>query len=267
MNVIMYFENIRTTTAHFRLHGGTVVCKEKEKIRLPAEGGAYNEMHIQNRDGLIFQSLNDYQVLYYSRSKNILTRTAFKRLDKRGFYNTDRTWTFNDSVYFCSQYENRVLNLSDGAMKEVFRWDFGKYNNTKSVVEATARFYEGKQGMDVAREAYTSYKKNHIWRCHENGRYRIALVDHADKYLNVFWDKTDDRRYVFTHTVEGITFYGAQYSGDYLIIPSDKWMRFEDRDLTSYNPDLLSESDREIIERHDPETQNPYLIIYRLKNK
>ena len=241
------------------------------KTILPVGGVAYNEIYAVNSDTLVVLSLNKFQVFYCSLKADTIFKNMLPQL-RDGFSNLYRSYYYNDSVYFCSQYDNEVLNLSDISTKKVFTWDFGEANNSKKNIENAANYMMEMKQKEISHDVY----KNFIWKylntnifiCFENMRFLYSSVAYNYDFYNVFIDKITQQQYVFVRTIEGITFIGATCFNNYFILPSDRTPPYahKDENFTHYNKDILSPKNIEIIEQHDAEDDNPYLIVYKLKS-
>ncbi|MDP3437164.1 MAG: hypothetical protein Q8S04_07960, partial [Bacteroidales bacterium] len=76
--------------------------------------------------------------------------------------------------------------------------------------------------------------------------------------LCIFKDKISGKVDVFRETKEGIQFTYFSAYNNYLILYQSYKNKF-------YSEETLSPKQLEILKSHNPETDNPFLVIYHLK--
>jgi hypothetical protein len=241
------------------------------KTRLPSEIAAYNEVFVLNRDTLVFSSLSDYQLVYYSRKANVLVK---KMYEKDEFHETTfmsvygRIYSYNDSIYLAVPWSNEIINLSDDKHSVSYRWNVGKETFTKNDIKRLRKYltlYDDKKDFDRS-DLVGSGKplKYYISTINETERYIKALIYYQNDHLSIFYDKSLKKSFLFKKTKENIQIIWAttNISGENMII-TPLWQEIEC--LPYYNENMLSVEDREKL-RERKEDDNPYLIIYKLKS-
>ncbi|MCL1789128.1 MAG: hypothetical protein FWG33_02095, partial [Oscillospiraceae bacterium] len=95
---------------------------------------------------------------------------------------------------------------------------------------------------------------------YETPRYKMCLLLFSNEVLkHVFFDKTLGKPFVFNQTKEGIQFLNLFFNEKSIILTE-----FSYKPYKYYDEDILTEQQREIINRHD-EYDNPILVKYNFK--
>lgn len=236
------------------------------KVMLPSGTKAYNEIYALNSDKLLFISLSEYQATYYSRKKEEIMKELFPLKEPRYFTPTERTFSYNDSIYFNSILgKNEVLNLSDANHKVVYSWNFGAKNNTSkqiSILMDYLKFQEqNRKQRPVLKDLIGEGKflNYYIYNSFESNRYRMAILEYNNDILLVFKDKREKQDYVFRRTSEGIHLFFNRLHNESIIL----WDYGSN--LTYYAKSVLSPEQLKTVEAHDLEKDNPFLVVYFLK--
>jgi hypothetical protein len=175
-------------------------------------------------------------------------------------------YKYNDSLYFSSAgFDNNVLNMSHPKIRVAYNWDFGINNFTKKRIR---NGMESKSKARKERRQYTildnfgddSYPTFYRSRSFETDRFEVTSVLYKIpfSYLCVFRDKIDGNVKVFRETIEGIqfTYFLAHYN--YLFLYNTGKNKY-------YSEETLSPKQLEIVRSHDPNNDNPFLVIYHIK--
>jgi len=243
-----------------------------DKIRLPKEIVAYNEVFPIDKDNLIFISLNEYGVLFYSRNANKITDKKYPR-DSYLFSSTGKTYTYNENVYFSEPYTNKVINLTE---QTEFFWNFGKKNNSEDQLRDLKKLTKS-EDLKVARDFVGEGKLNYkIFMNYESSRYKICIMDCGKfKFKHIFYDKTLNQPFIFEKTKENIQFVlFPNFYGKYSIMYDKQYAGYDEAKKTPdlniddlliyYDRDILTVEQKKIIDSHT-ENDNPFLIMYNLK--
>lgn len=236
------------------------------KVMLPSTTKAYNEIYALNSDELFFISLSEYQATYYSRKKEKILKEIFPIEEPRYFTPTERTFSYNDSIYFNSILgKNEVMNMSDVNHKVVYSWNFGEKNNTSKQISILINYLKLQEQNRTQRPDLKDligdgkFLNYYIYNSFESNRYRMAILEYNNDILLVFADKREKKDFVFRRTIEGIQLYFSRLYNESIIL----WNY--DTDLTYYNKSLLSPEQLKIVEAYNPNKDNPLLLIYSLK--
>jgi hypothetical protein len=236
------------------------------KTRLPGEIKAYNEVFPLNRDELIFISLNEYSLVHYSRKRDVITDKKYKMdnaVKNAIFMPANRTYTYNNEVFFSPPSTNDIENLSDNT---VFTWDFGKKNNTTKQINRLKKIIKSEGEMpekDFVGDGWLNYTFNYNY---ETSRYKICALYYGKyKFRYIFFDKVTHKPYVFDATKEKINLLMPDFGEESLIMYDRGFVDSPLIDWTYYCMDMLSEEQKNTIKSNNPGTDNPFIIKYNLK--
>lgn len=233
------------------------------KIRLPEEIIVYNEVYTISSDLLLFISSNKYRASYYSREKKIILKRFLLRTEEysSALSPIEKTYLYKDSIFFNDNVNsNLIINLSDTTNPVRFSWNFGENNNSKEdlIKYFSFRKEQQKQNKLVNLEEVLKTKefiKHYPLYNFESRRYRGTSVRYNGATKYILYDKISKEYKVFEKTIEDIhpnMFYAHE---DLLI-------------CTHYDKgidQLLTENQKKLIEYHNPEKDNPFLVIYHIK--
>jgi hypothetical protein len=241
-----------------------------EKIILPSECRACNEVYAINRDTLLFVTLVGFSFQYYSWTENKIVKSVFPiEPETRKMFPMRRISRYKDSYFFNSLLdENKIYNLSLDDIAVDYVWNFGKLNYTKNQIE---KIHDYIREQDLNRKVIRTTDfvgKDKILGYFmlansETDRYRLALVmlgDTISKTVLLLYDKYKKEYFVFDKTTEGIQPYFIQDIQDESIVLWDYGSGYKYFDL-----DILNDEQRELINNHNKETDNPFLVVYHLK--
>lgn len=239
------------------------------KIKLPSDIIAYNEVYPLNKDELIFISSNKYQILYYSKITNSITKKKYENnemLKSSIFSPLNSTHIYNDTIYFSPPLSNDVLNLSN--LDNFFTWDFGEKNNSKKMIANIESFVLAENEF-VKRDFVSEKKINYdIVYNYQSDSFRICLIDCGGyNFKHIFLEKKTGKYKVFDKTKENIRFIFPDFCGKSVIMYDRGFGNDIPIDMTYYNLDILSEENKKIIINHNKEFDNPFIIVYELSNK
>lgn len=237
------------------------------KKKLPEEVLSYNEVFAINRDTLLFLSSNEYRAIYYSRKSDSIINKCLGADEMPEIELTKGdVYMYKDSLYFSSAgFDNNVLNMSHPKRRVAYNWDFGKNNfnkkrisnglesKSKAMKERRPFSIEDYFGDDSSPTFYRS-------RSFETDRFEVTSVLYKIpfSYLCVFRDKRDGKVKVFRETIEGIQFSYFLAYNNFLVLYNAYKNRY-------YSEETLSPKQLEIVRSHDPNNDNPFLVIYHLK--
>ena len=248
-----------------------------EKIRLPKEINAYNEVYPLDKDNLIFISLSEYHVVFYSKITNEITEKRYL-IDQelRSLFSIiGKTYNYNNYVFFSKPFSNEIINLTENTK---FLWNFGKDNNQEKQFDKVKKVNINeyvKPGDRNARDYVGEGKINYnIELNHESSRYKICVLDCGKyKFKHIFFDKKENRPIIFEKTKENLIFLSiANFYGEHIVryemeLPNNSNIQnnaFVTELLTYYSRDLLTEEQKKIIDSRK-EDDNPFLVKYNLK--
>ncbi|OFX81780.1 MAG: hypothetical protein A2X20_01905 [Bacteroidetes bacterium GWE2_40_15] len=235
------------------------------KIELSKETVAYNEVYAINKDTLLFISFNQLRASYYSISeKRILKRFLEVSLIKHYSVSPiNKTYIYKDSIYFNDNSDNcKILNLSDTNNPVVFNWNFGKYNNKqrqfRKIYNSQFDKKTKRRKSTLTFEQLMDILNNYPLTSIETSKFQSLSMFFKSSEKFIFFNKHEKNYLIFKETVEGARPYGhLNYANIAFYVCNDKNALF----LTN----ILSDRQKNIVESHDSEKENPFLVIYNLK--
>jgi hypothetical protein len=240
------------------------------KTRLPSEISAYNQVFVLNKDTLVFSSLAEYQVVYYSRKENRLVKKMYEKdeaLHKTTFMSVfGRIYSYNDSIYLPLPWSNEIINLSDRVNSVSYRWDLGKETFSEKDINRLRKYVLNSDKTDFDWDDLVGpdkLLKYYMFIVRETERYITAGIRYENDYLSIFYDKSKGKTFMFKKTKENTQFIMAitNVSGEKMIlIPL-----LDNNFLPVYNENTLSSEDRKKLQERR-EDDNPYFIVYKFKS-
>ncbi|GAB1472867.1 hypothetical protein MASR2M69_03080 [Bacteroidota bacterium] len=253
---------------------GNLVCydlngKFISKIRLPETIRSYNEVFALDKDRLVFIShFNNYKVFIYSRTTGNIDGFLPTTNDLDAVIPPiGKTYFYNDSLYFLNVgTETSLVNLTDKTLRSVFKWNFGDKNYNKKQIDELVLNYK-----TYKKERRSGLSRDEMFRNNKFPKYYISSISESDKFrilrlhykewggvkINVFVDKTTDKKYVFRYTKEGIHFSGGIFYNKTFC-----------SSLKTVSPEIkkiMSPEQLKIVDNHNPDVDNPYFIFYHFK--
>lgn len=110
----------------------------------------------------------------------------------------------------------------------------------------------------------------YVHRIRESDRYRFAQLLYKNDQHTIVIDKYTGDVKLFLETQEGVRVSGYELKGNMLIMQSGRGLSYIESPNDKYNVvslSYLAGKNKEIVEQHNPEEDNPYLVIYYLKKK
>ena len=241
---------------------GKFISKEK----LPLEIIAYNEVHSINKDVLLFISNNKIRAAYYSKSDKSLIKRFMEVTPEQHevFSPLRRTYNYRDSVYYNDYSNNTVLNLSNITHNKVkHKWDFGENNNTNEQLQKyilyKANKKKNKEPLDWNEVSSNKKYFNHFpGPSFESNKFIGMSLHYIGLIKYVLYDKLENTYKVFGNTTEGVSPYFNFTSNNSII------NTYNDKNNEVFNR-ILTEKQKKIIESHDPNNDNPFIVIYHIK--
>ena len=239
------------------------------KVKLPEEIIAYNEVYALDKERLLFISLNEVQANYYSRKSNTILKGCLQTEDYiwRIFSPLSNSYYYRDSLYFSKEVENiDILNMSDNNLSISYSWDFGEKKNKLEKIKETSLLKKRK----IQNERKPLLIKDIIGNgnllnyfpsnCFENERYRISSLFYKDpdKLMTLLRDKKEKKNYAFRKTTEGIQLSFRSANENSIIMHSDTKDKI-------FAENTLSPEQLKIVRAYNPDKDNPFLVIYHLK--
>ena len=238
---------------------GKFISKEK----LPSEIIAYNEVHSINKDVLLFISSNKIRAAYYSKSNKSLIKRFMEVTPEQDkvFSSTRRTYNYKDSIYYNDYTNNTIFNLSNITFNNIkHKWNFGENNNTNEQLQ-NFNLYKDNQKKNKKPLDFKDIIKffNHYpGQSLESNTFIGMSLHYKGSMKYVFYNKLAKIYKIFANTTEGVSPY-LDFTSNNSIINT-----YSDKNNEILKK-ILSEEQKKIIETHDPNNDNPFLVIYHIK--
>ena len=183
-----------------------------------------------------------------------------------GYWHNDRIidfmqlrpfYEYEGRAYFATAFDNPVYEVTSDTMKPAYRWDFGDRNVD---AQKLAPYLDIANSSERNRQLLEALEEGALPFCMERQSenscfYYVALrpgVGRDRAWINVFYDKQEDRPYVFEETSEGIPVRPILLTDTYVlsvlqaedfpslrhILPADEYASLTARDEED-NPCLL----------------------------
>lgn len=238
---------------------GKFISKEK----LPSEIIAYNEVYSINKDVLLFISSNKIRAAYYSKSNKSLIKRFMEVTPEQynAFSTIRRTYNYKDSIYYNDYINNTILNLSNITFNNVkHKWNFGENNNTDEQLQNFNLYKDNqkkiKKPLDL--KDIIKFFNHYPGQSFESNTFIGMSLLYKGSIKYVFYNKLEKFYIIFANTTEGVSPYLDFISKNSII------NTYNDKNNEILNR-ILTEKQKKIIESHDPNKDNPYLVIYHIK--
>lgn len=234
----------------------------------------YSEIYPLGEEILLLISGTGYEVQWYSIKEQRIIHKEFKLPEfALGRFRTsvNGAYQYGTRTYLLPALQRIIYDVTGFEPKKHFQWSFGKLNNSpqqiKRLIETLENMRPGEElwlNDAVAGQNLINY---HIFSVYENSRFKIAILEFDNDFKHVFVDKHNSERYVFNNFKEDIALHNVNFSGDYIITHNQYiGLSRADRNLSQYQRDTFSKIDQLKLDAHNPETENPLLVVYKLKN-
>jgi len=220
---------------------------------------------------LIYYCLKSEKVVfsdYDFSSRGVATFTLF-------LYNY--VYKYNNRYFGLLPFSQQLADFTDIPPVEVFYWNFGKSNNTPKQWDRLLSELENKgEKIFFYHDAVGKDKilNHYIFILAETNLFRLAIVEFDNDYKHVFVNKKEGSAFVFDSFMEGVRLVFSFFQEDRVILaepPGFESIRekfppeLAHRSYKIYDLELLSNEDRQIIENHNPMTDNPFLVVYKFR--
>lgn len=257
----------------FIMAWGGLVCYDLDgnfisKTKLPNETSSFNNIIAINKDTLLFYTwTHNYKSGYYSKSKDkILKWVLPTTLEFVGAFPPGKSYFYKDSLFsYNAGLNNEVINMTDTNQRISYKYDFGENNYTErqinSLLEKKKRNKIEKKNVITRKEIMgdNNYPNFFIYECLETDYFKILLLYYKKygEFLYLFQEKSSGKNNLFRKTTEGIFFNRYNFSNTAIITQPNK----------NFAPlqKILNQEQLKIISNHNPDNDNPFLVIYHLK--
>lgn len=238
------------------------------------EGPVVTRIHSLNDSTLVFfSSVDEYELLYYSMVNEHFFHKEFKSPgEHRSYYpSLNGVYQFENRTFFLPSLSRNVYDLTDIKPKKQYTLCFGELNNTNMQIARLITERQNRHPQDPLYINDAVGKKNilnyHIYWAFETSLFIIAFLEFDNDFKHVFINKENNESYVFTNFNENIVLRNPDFGKEKIILYDKNFIYSRaDRNLAHYNKKSLPLEDQNIIANHNPETDNPFLVVYELRN-
>ena len=233
------------------------------KVKLPDLVPNYQEIMLMNDSIRILTSsveINQDMLYVYSTRSNTIVNSFYKNNYNIPVYVGKSLYQYNDSIFFHEPLVSRVFKVNQHGYEVAYAWDFGAMNPEKSGLEKNISAERTKQLFESGQIKGTLNSQ------FQNENYfftrftRLAkLYSNELLNINVFYDKRNNRAFVFEKFKEDLYFSRPViWNDDYVLAPSHVYQK-KAVDFT-----VLDEENRNKL-KAIKEDDNPFLIKYYFK--
>ncbi len=262
----------------FNLEGEFVANKTIKEVL------GYNYMTVINDSVMLLSSNSEHQALFYCRATQEIFKKEFE-FPKPDLHHLSpglgSFYQFDKRVFVLPAMEQTVKDVTKIDAVDHLKLSFGEYNNSSRQWE---HFFEESERLpphEVLRMHQIVGKdkllNSHLLKIAEVDRFVVALVVCDDTVKHLIYDKYNKNLRVFSAFTEDIVINPMFKITENSLIAFEtrnyKKERAQDfyRNLFSYydadylSTELLSETCKNVIENHNPMTDNPFLVVYKFK--
>jgi len=230
---------------------------------------------------LLITSITNEQLVFFCLNENrVINKDFLQEEFLQAFTPNFNVYQMDGRTFVLPALNQQVFDVSNIEPVPHFRWNFGKHDNTEKQfqqlrdeinkrVSPTDFFYFFHEAV-----GQSNILHQHIYKVFETSRFSIALVEFENNWRHVIVDKSTGEIRVFNHFGEQVSLTHISLQED-MVIGYDSGVKdrikilgvqeWQHRIVDGFNPAVLSEPDRQIIENHDPMNNNPFLVVFRFK--
>jgi len=227
----------------------------------------YNRVFALNDSTILLNSFNHYQLVFYSLNEE---KVIHKDFPIKGFEPWLYSYQLGNRTYALPNFRQDILDITEIKPVKHFTWCFGKNNNTERQIEKLISILENDHYNGCIHEAVgRDNLLNHyfIW-IHETERFKIAVVEFENNFKHVVIDKKQNETFVFDYFKEGVSIaLSSVYANKVITYEHRGQSVFKEmgRELPYFSIGYLSEEYQHIIDNHNSEIDNPFIVVYTFK--
>jgi hypothetical protein len=232
---------------------------------------SYNEIYSIDKTSLLFISYSKYHLLFFSNEAEKIIKTEFKIPGLlQTFSPLKRVVQYENKTLFIPALSQDVYDISSTVPKLFYKWNFGVLNNSErqinTLINALQANSLSNQSIYINDVVGKKQLNQYIIQLIENERYRIAVTEYNNDYYHVIIDKKHLKTFVIKRFEENIGLFHSDNSSNSIIMYNKGYDYSKtSRDLSFFNLNSLSPTNQNIIKNHNPEVDNPFIIIYMFK--
>jgi len=241
----------------------------------------FNRVFVLPVNVLLLTSITNEQLVFFSIMENkVIKKDFFQQEFLQAFAPSNNVFQFEGRTFVLPALSQDVFEISGIEPIPHYRWNFGRHDNTNKQYELLLEeirkrnspfdfFYYAHEAVGQSRVLH-----QHIWKVFETPRFSIALVEFDNNWRHVIIDKSTGEIRVFNHFEEQVSLTFVSLQEDRVIayesgvkdrIKTMGAKEWQHRIVDGFNTAILSETDLQIIENHNPMTDNPFLVVYKFR--
>lgn len=131
-------------------------------------------------------------------------------------------YSYNGETYFSTAYQNTVYHINNNSLKKAYQWDFGENNIEQKTLLAYNQIKNANEKNNkILKDLEEGVLPYAMERHNQNDKYYyVALrkgIGFNRPWINVFYQKSDGKYYVFEQVKEGIHIHPILFTNDFLI--------------------------------------------------
>lgn len=241
------------------------------KTIMSTEARAYDKVFAADKDRLLYFTFNyKFNAFYYSRSSKQILEWFLPYNEEINEYFHGIPYSHNDTIFFYKDgVNNEILNLTDPQRKVSHKLDFGINNYNITQIKNIKIYWEENRGKQKSKEEVFKFFEElisnpkfphfRIYNIFETTRFRIFFMAYKRwlDNLYLFFDKSNGTTKIFRQTTEGILFNPGNIDKNTIIA--------QPKNETASLMKILKPHQIKILNDHNPENDNPLLVIYHFK--
>ena len=240
------------------------------KKRLPDLVPNYQDIKLLNDSLRILTSSvgnNEDQLYVYSTKSNTIVNSFYQENPAISPIYTSQLYQYNDSIYFFAPLVSTVFKINQHGYEVAYAWDFGAMNpeNTKLDSDITKQHLSELLHDSQIKGIYICPFQNDTYYYTQFSRYVDQVIAPP---INVFYDKRNNKKYVFETFKEDLSFFPVYWCNDYVLASSATVLFNSVTNTEMPNkkviPSVLDEENRKKLEAMQ-EDDNPFIIKYYFK--
>ena len=237
----------------------------------------FNKVFVLNDSTLLVSSITYEQLVFIDSNTGHVKNKEFlcpAKIHLKAFMPSYNIYQIVDETFVMPALSQDVFNVTSGKPVFHYRYSFGGNDNSPRQINALVAEIDAGRSFDFLHEGVGPGKflNHHFFNVVETKRFKVALLEFDNNFIQVIIDKVSGNSYVFRNFEEGINLLAFSLQTEYAIgfdlgisgylqtIPE-----LSRRNFNFFEPSILSETERQIIANHDPMTDNPFLVVYRFR--
>jgi len=244
------------------MHEYDLNCNFIRKFKLPNITGAYQSFKFLNSKTIVFWTF-DYnnRIKFYSIKDKIIFKETYP--EKENLFNIFTRYEFPYQNYLTRSSRNLIQKVNDDcSIENAYEWDFGDLNIDAEKLQKIQESVSSKNIREFAKNVHASSNTNYIFNIQGgNSRYLYTQITRKNKFINIIYDTSKNKKFVFEKSTEGAMFNPIFWTNDYVIgIHLDPNKSYDET-----IPNTILDDKNILTKKKINEFDNPILIKYYFK--